>query len=119
MITRNKKIARPKQGARSKQTTTSRPSGASPAQVRSVLPVVIFAALLALGAVFFVWQRHQHVQLGFEVAELRRAKALLEEQIEPLTVEVEFLSRLERINTLARKQLGLSQPQPGQITIIE
>ena len=85
----------------------------------SVLPVVICATVLALGAVFFVWQRHQHVQLGFEVAKLRRAKAALEEMIEPLTVEVEYLSRLERIDTLARKRLGLRQPTPNQITVME
>ena len=85
----------------------------------SLLPVVAGASILALAAVFFVWQRHQHVQLGFEVAKLRREKARLEELIEPLVVEVEYLSRLERIDAIARKKLGLRAPEPGQITILE
>jgi len=85
----------------------------------SLLSVVVCATVLAVGAVFFVWQRYQYIRLGFEVAELRREKAQLEMLIEPLAVEVEYLSRLERIDGIARGKLGMRPPKPGQVTILE
>ncbi len=77
--------------------------------------MVLCAAILTVGAVVFVWQRYQYVRLGFEVSALRERKAALEEAIEPLEIEVEYLSRLERIETLAREQLGMRPPRASQV----
>jgi cell division protein FtsL len=81
--------------------------------------VVACALVLSVGAVFYVWQRYQFVRLGFTVHKLRGEKAALEERIEPLRVEVEYLSRLERIDALAREQLGMRPPLPSQVIVIE
>lgn len=81
--------------------------------------VVACALVLSAGAVFFVWQRYQFVHLGFTVHKLREQRAALEERIEPLRVEVEYLSRLERIDALAREQLGMRPPSPSQVIVIE
>jgi cell division protein FtsL len=80
-----------------------------------VVPVVLCAAILTLGALFFLWQRYQFVRLGFTVAELRQQKAVLEDVIEPLQIEVEYLSRPQRIEALARERLRMRQPRPGQV----
>lgn len=85
----------------------------------SLLLVVLCASVLTFGALFYLWQRFQFVSLGFEVSELRQRKARLEEQLAPLKVEVEYLSRLERIDALARNRLGMRPPRPSQIKIIE
>lgn len=85
----------------------------------SLVAVVFFAGLLSLGAVFFVWQRFQFIQLGFEVSRLRRDKAALEEKLEPLRVEVEYLSRLERIEEIARGRLGMRPPKASQVMVLE
>ena len=79
--------------------------------------VVLCAGLLTLGAVVFVWQRYQFVRLGFEVSALRQRRAALEEVIEPLQVEVDYLSRLERLERLARTRLGMRPPRTSQIRI--
>jgi cell division protein FtsL len=81
--------------------------------------VVACALVLSVGAVFFVWQRYQFIRLGFAVHKLRGERAALEERIEPLRVEVEYLSRLERIDALAREQLGMRPPAPSQVIVIE
>jgi cell division protein FtsL len=81
--------------------------------------VVLCAVVLTVGAVFFLWQRYQFVRLGYEVNRLRAEKARLEETIEPLEVEVEYLSRLERIDRLAREQLGMQPPLPSQVIVLE
>jgi cell division protein FtsL len=81
--------------------------------------VVACALVLAVGAVFFVWQRYQFVRLGFTVNKLREQRGALVERIEPLRVEVEYLSRLERIDSIARTQLGMRPPAPSQVILIE
>ena len=85
---------------------------------RAVL-VVACAIVLSVGAVFFVWQRYQFIRLGFTVHKLREERAAILEKIEPLRVEVEYLSRLERIDALARQQLGMRPPTPSQVILIE
>jgi len=85
----------------------------------TLLVVLGCAALLTVGALFFVWQRYQFVRLGFEVGALRQRQAQLEERIRPLEVEVEYLSRPERIEAIARDRLGMRPPAPGQMVIVE
>lgn len=79
--------------------------------------MVLCAAILTAGAIVFVWQRYQYVSLGFQVSALRQQKAALQEAIEPLQIEEEYLSRLERIETLAREELGMRPPLASQVRI--
>lgn len=81
--------------------------------------MVLCAGVLTLGCVFYVWQRYQYVRLGFEVSLLSQRKQALEAQLEPMEVELQYLSRLERIETLAVKQLGMKPPQPRQVILLE
>jgi cell division protein FtsL len=81
--------------------------------------IVACAVVLSVGAVFFVWQRYQFIRLGFIVHALREQQAAIADRIEPLRVEVEYLSRLERIDALARQQLGMRPPTPSQVIVIE
>ncbi len=80
-----------------------------------VVLVVLCAIVLTAGALFYVWQRYQYLRMGFELVELRQRKAQLEARLEPLEVEVEYLSRLERIHALATKELGMREPSTEQV----
>jgi cell division protein FtsL len=81
--------------------------------------VVACAFLLTLGGLVFVWQRYEFVRLGFEVGELRRRQSQLQERIGPLEIEVEYLSRPERIETIARGRLGMRPPLPGDVILLD
>jgi len=85
----------------------------------TVVLTVLCAVVLTVGAVFFLWQRYQFVRLGYEVNQLRAEQARLEDSIEPLEVEVQYLSRLERIDELARGQLNMHAPLPSQVIVLE
>lgn len=100
------KLAAGAPGARSRRGTT-------------LAWVMVGGALLTLGALVFIWQRYQFLSLGFEVSALRERRAALSEQIKPLEVEAEYLSRPERIEALARERLGLQPPAPGQVIVVE
>lgn len=80
---------------------------------------VLCAVVITVGAVFYLWQRYQYVALGYEVSALRREKARLEEALEPLEVEAAYLSRLERIERVARSELGMRPPRADQVIVVE
>lgn len=88
-------------------------------RVRTFLQILFFAGLITVGSVFYVWQRYQYIRLGFEVAALRQTLTQEEKRLEPLEVEVDYLSRPERIDLIARQQLGLRAPSPSQIVLVE
>jgi len=88
-------------------------------QASTVVLTVLCAVVLTVGAVFFLWQRYQFVRLGYEVHRLRAEQTRLAEAIEPLEVEVQYLSRLERIDELARGRLDMHAPLPSQVIVLE
>ena len=85
----------------------------------SLMLVVLCAVVLTFGAVFYLWQRYQFIRLGYEVERLRADKSRLEEIIEPLRVEAEYLARPQRIEALARERLGMRPPTSRQVIRLE
>jgi cell division protein FtsL len=85
----------------------------------AVVVLLLCAGVLTFGGMFYLWQRYQYVRLGFEVEQLRAEKSRLQEQIEPLEVEAAYLARPERIDALARKRLGMSEPRRSQVIVVE
>lgn len=88
-------------------------------QTRTLVQILICAGLITVGAVFYVWQRWQYISLGFDVASLRSRAAALERRLEPLEVEVDYLTRPERIDAIAQQRLGLHTPVPSQIIVVD
>jgi len=78
-------------------------------------------SLLALGSVVFVfimlfaWQHFQGVRYGYQIEQLKEQRVAIEEWNHALRVESASLADPQRIDTLARSDLGLVPPQPGQI----
>jgi len=98
------------------------PVSPPPARVRSgtrTVLVLLCALVASAGALFYLWQRYEFVRLGFAVDDLRSRRALLLEKIEPLRVEMNYLSRPERIESLARESLRMRPPQPSQVIVVE
>jgi cell division protein FtsL len=78
-------------------------------------------ALLGLGVVvflflmIFVWQSFAFVRDGYELESARSDQKALLEWNRQLRVEHAALADPQRIDALARKELGLAIPQPGQV----
>ncbi len=75
---------------------------------------------LFLGELFFyTWCRVNNVNLGYEVAQETEKKTKLIAYQENLKIELARLKSPERIEKIAREQLGLVRPKPEQIIIVE
>jgi cell division protein FtsL len=71
--------------------------------------VVFFSGLV------FAWQHFQCVQYGYRIEQLKAQKATAEEWNHQLRLERASLADPERIDRLARKELGLVAPSPQQV----
>ena len=87
--------------------------------VAEMKPILLVGGVLLLGLLFYVWQHVQVVRLGYQVERLREAQATLIQEGKGLRVELGRLRSLKRVEELARHKLGMVNPVPGQIILIE
>jgi cell division protein FtsL len=77
--------------------------------------------LLALGTLAFLfimvfaWQHFECVRYGYLIQQLKQEKAEQVERNHSLKVQLASLTDPQRIDTLARSELGLAPPKPDQI----
>lgn len=85
-------------------------------QLAPIIAAIIFVSLLSL---LFVWSRIHAINLEYDISSLERQLRLGHQQIKQLKLETAYLSRDTRIESLARKELGLRTPTSGQIIRID
>jgi cell division protein FtsL len=74
------------------------------------LGVLVFSFML-----LFAWQHFQCVRYGYQIEQLKAEYATLEEQNHQFRLEQAALADPQRIDTLARTQLGMVSPGPQQL----
>lgn len=78
-------------------------------------------SLLGLGVLVFLfgllyaWQHLQCVRYDYQIEDLKNQQASLEEWNRRLRLEEASLANPQRIDTLARQELGLAPPGPEQL----
>jgi cell division protein FtsL len=88
----------------------------APDRVRECLRLVALGGMLALCALLYAWQHFETIQLGYQLESLRSDRAQAAELNQELKLEVAGLQAPGRIDVIARRQLGLTVPAPGQVT---
>ncbi|HEY7675747.1 MAG TPA: cell division protein FtsL [Candidatus Methylomirabilis sp.] len=88
------------------------------ARTRDLLALLATGALVVGVVLSYVFQHIQVVRLGYEVERLRGERAALVEQGKVLTLEVGRLRAVKRVEEVARGELGMVTPAPGQIIVV-
>ena len=91
----------------------------APNHMRECARVVSLGALIALGAFLYAWQHFETIQLRYQLESLRSERSQATELNQELKLEVAGLRAPERIDMIARRQLGLTAPVPGQVAPID
>jgi cell division protein FtsL len=73
------------------------------------------AGLVLSFTMIFAWQHFRCLQNGYQIEELKKQRAILEESSHRLRLEQAALADPQRIDTLARTELGLASPAPRQV----
>ena len=71
--------------------------------------------LVFLSVLLFSWQHLQCVRAGYQIEELKAQRAAQQEWNHQLRLEQAALADPQRIDTLARKDLGMVSPSPQQV----
>ena len=87
----------------------------APNHLRECVRVVSLGAMIALCAFLYAWQHFETIQLRYELESLRSERAQASELNQELKLEIAGLRAPERIDAIARRQLGLTAPVPGQV----
>lgn len=82
-------------------------------------PVFVAIVLVSLLSLLFVWSRIHAINLEYDISTLQKQIRVGQQEIQQLRLESAFLARDERIETLARKNLGLRPPASGQIIWVD
>jgi cell division protein FtsL len=77
------------------------------------------AACLVAVLLFAAWQRWEVRQHGYDIADLQRELSREQHEGQKLLLKMEELRSPKRIDDLARRQLGMIQPELGDSIVIE
>ena len=89
---------------------------APPARLHGFWRRVAVGAAMAGFLLSYAWQHFQSIQLRYQVEQLESRRAQAAELNQQLHLEVATLRSPMRVDAIAREQLGLTTPVPGQIT---
>jgi len=87
----------------------------APQRLRACVRFVGLSALLAAVVLLYAWQHFQAIQMSYRLEELKSAQAQAVELNQQLRLEAAGLRSPMRIDAIARGQLGLTAPVPGQL----
>jgi cell division protein FtsL len=74
-----------------------------------------FVMLLLVILTFYIWYQTEAVQLGYRIGEIEVRVTRIKEDIKRLEAKRAELLSLRRIEGIARGDLGLVDPGPGQV----
>ena len=83
--------------------------------MRDCVRLVSLGGLLALCALLYAWQHFETIQMRYQLESLRSERSQAAELNQELKLEVAGLRSPGRIDVIARRQLGLTAPVPGQV----
>lgn len=88
-----------------------------PARARDLARTVLLCAAVLGFFLFWGYQRFRSIELSFQLEDLKAKQSQAAALNTELRLEVAGLRNPSRIDVIARKQLGLSEPLPTQMGI--
>jgi cell division protein FtsL len=82
---------------------------------RECFSLLRLGILVFLSVLLFSWQHLQCVRAGYEIEDLKAQRAAQQEWNHQLRLEQAALADPQRIDRLARKDLGMVSPSPQQV----
>jgi cell division protein FtsL len=81
--------------------------------------LLVFFAIGLIGLVWLhVWLRLQVVRVGYVLSTTSKLQSRLEQENRELKIELASMTSPDRLESLARRRLGLKQPEKGQVIIL-
>ena len=85
---------------------------------RDYIIVTALGAMFLFGLFAYGWQHYQWIQYGYRIQEAQKKKEQLTEVGQRLRLESNSLRNISRIDSIARRELGMVMPAPGQMVML-
>ena len=86
-----------------------------PVRMGKLYKTAALGGFVALFFVLYIFQHFRCIDLSFQLEDLRAQQSRAAETNAELKLEIETLRNPGRIDAIAHRSLGLTQPLPGQI----
>ena len=86
-----------------------------PAKQRNLFKTTGLGGVVALFFLFYIFQHFKCIDLSFELEDLKSQQAKVAQLNSELRLEIANLRDPMRIDVIARRQLGLTEPLPTQM----
>ncbi|MGH9690297.1 MAG: septum formation initiator family protein [Candidatus Acidiferrales bacterium] len=91
----------------------------APARLRDLARICAAGALIACCLLFYAWQHFECIQIRYQVEQLESQRGQAAQLNQQLHLEVAALRSPMRVDSIARNELGLTIPVPGQVAPAE
>src|SRR5262249_52622412 len=88
-------------------------------QRRQYALLTLLATLFVVALLLYGWQQYRWIRLGYDIVDVQKKKDDLLEYQHQLILERNTLARDDRIDSIARNELGMVLAQPGQIVTVK
>jgi len=85
---------------------------------RDYIIVTVLGAIFLVGLFIYGWQHYRWIQYGYRIEEAQKKKEQLAEIGRQLRLERASLRNPQRIDSIARRDLGMVIPIPGQLVTL-
>jgi septum formation initiator len=86
-----------------------------PLRLRNYYKTVALGGLMAVFFMFYIYQHFRCIDLSFQLEDLKTKQTEASSLNSGLRLEIEGLRDPKRIDYIARRQLGLTEPLPTQV----
>jgi hypothetical protein len=86
-----------------------------PVRLRNYYKTVALGGLMAVFFMFYIYQHFRCIDLSFQLEDLKTRQTEASSLNSGLRLEIEGLRDPKRIDYIARRQLGLTEPLPAQV----
>ena len=88
---------------------------AEPARMQGFYRTAGWGVVIAVFLMFYVYQHFRCIDLSFQLEDLKARQTKMSSLNSELRLEIEGLRDPRRIDVIARRQLGLTEPLPTQV----
>ena len=88
---------------------------AEPVRMQGFFRTAGWGAVIAVFLMFYVYQHFRCIDLSFQLEDLKARQTKMSAFNSELRLEIEGLRDPRRIDVIARRQLGLTEPLPTQV----
>ncbi len=86
-----------------------------PAKMRNLYRTVALATIVAAFFMFYIYQHFRCIDLSFQLEDVKAKQVEAASLNSSLKLEIASLRNPMRIDVIARRQLGLTEPLPAQV----